>query len=116
MTKLFVIGDLNRLPDGPRQAIQRRRTRDPSEASAAVAVASADGTWPAADWHALRRAFQDHGLAVFGTWVDQGGCSRCPRKPWPGSAWAFPEVRHNVGWYRLCRDPTGYDPGDTRIL
>jgi len=113
--RLYVIGDLRRLPRRPRDAIETRRTDDPDEAQAAVAVAPEDGDWNPF-WGQLRLAFQDHGLAVHGAWIDHDGCSRRPNKPWPGSMWAYPTTKECIVWYRLCRDPKGYDAGDCTIL
>src|SRR5262245_13820050 len=101
--KLYVIGDLGRLPRRPRDAIETRRTDDPDEAQAAVAVAPEDGDWNPF-WGQLRLAFQDRGLAVHGAWIDHDGCSRRPHKPWLGSMWAYPATKECVVWYRLCRD------------
>jgi hypothetical protein len=114
--QLYVIGPLGLLPDGPRTAVQARHTDDPREAGAAVAVCPADGQWPHPLWDQLREVFQDYGLAVYGVWIDPEGCSRKPNKPWPGSMWAHAETRHHLVWYRLCRDPDGYDSGDATIL
>jgi hypothetical protein len=113
--KLYVVGDLGRLPRRPRDAIVARRTDDPDQAGAAVAVAPEDGDWNPF-WDRLRLAFQERGLAVHGAWIDREGWSRRPHKPWPGSMWAHPTTKENVVWYRLCRDPTGYDPGDCTVL
>jgi hypothetical protein len=113
--RLYVIGDLRRLPRRPRDAIEARRTDDPGRAQAAVAVAPEDGDWNPF-WGQLRRAFQDLGLAVHGAWIDHDGCSRRPHKPWPGSMWAYPTTKETVVWYRLSRDPRGYDPGDCKVL
>jgi hypothetical protein len=113
--KLYVIGDLDRLPRRPRDAIEGRRTDDPYQAGAAVALAPDDGDWNPF-WDALRLAFQDRGLAVHGAWIDGEGCSRRPLKPWPGSVWAHPTTKQGVVWYRLCRDPKGYDAGGCTIL
>jgi hypothetical protein len=113
--RLFVIGDLRRLPRRPRDAIEARRTDDPDEARAVVAVAPEDGDWNPV-WHHLRLAFQERGLAVHGAWIDSEGWSRRPHKPWPGSMWSHPTTKENVVWYRLCRDPRGYDPGDCTVL
>jgi hypothetical protein len=113
--KLYVIGNLERLPRRPRDAIEARKTDDPDHAQAAVAVAPEGGDWSPL-WDPLRLAYQDHGLAVHGVWIDQEGCSRRPHKPWPGSMWAYPTTAHNVVWYRLLTDPKGYDPGDCTVL
>jgi hypothetical protein len=113
--KLFVIGNLDRLPRRPRDAIESRRTDDPEEAQAAVAIAPEDGEWNPL-WDQLRHSFQDRGMAVHGVWIDENGWSRRPHKPWPGSMWTDPKTVHNLVWYRLCRDPKGYDPGDCKIL
>jgi hypothetical protein len=112
---LYVIGDLDRLPHRPRDSIEARRTDHAEEAQAAVAIAPEDGNWDQL-WDRLRLAFQDHGLAVHGVWIDGQGCSRRPHKPWPGSMWAYPESKLNLVWYRLVRDPKGYDPGDCTVL
>jgi hypothetical protein len=113
--KLFVIGSLDRLPRRPRDAIEARKTDDPAEAQAAVAVAPEDGDWSPL-WDPLRLAFQDRGLAVHGAWIDSQGWSRRPHKPWPGSMWSYPTTTLGVVWYRLCRDPGGYDPGNCKVL
>jgi hypothetical protein len=113
--KLYVVGDLGRLPDRPRDAVEARRAETLDQAGAAVAVAPEDGDWDPL-WAQLRQAFQDRGLAVHAVWIDGDGCSRCPRKPWPGVRWVDPVTRHRLVWYRLARDPRGYDPGDCRVL
>ena len=113
--KLYVIGNLDRLPRRPRDAIEARLTDDPDQAQAAVAVAPEKGDWNPL-WDQLRLAFQERGLAVHGVWLDQQECSRRPQKPWPGSMWLYPTTNHNLVWYRLCRDPKGYDPGECKIL
>jgi hypothetical protein len=110
-----VIGDLDRLPHRPRDSIEARRTDHPDEAQAAVAISPVDGDWQPL-WRRLRLVFQDRGLAVHGVWIDREGWSRRPHKPWPGSIWAYPETKLSLVWYRLVRDPKGYDPGDCRIL
>ena len=30
--------------------------------------------------------------------------------------WAYPTTKQNLVWYRLCRDPKGYDAGDCKVL
>ena len=114
--KLFIIGNLERLPRRPRDAIEARVTDDPDQAQAAVAVAPEKGDWNPPLWNQLRLAFQERGLAVHGVWLDQQGWSRRPQKPWPGSMWLYPTTTHNLVWYRLCRDPKGYDAGECKVL
>ena len=60
--KLYVIGNLERLPRRPRDAIEARLTDDPDQAQAAVAIAPEKGDWnPLWDPTPPGLAFQERG-------------------------------------------------------